>query len=81
MQELTWSPATVVLLLVIIAGIVLAVRRLFRRGLCDCNDHCGDEGCAGCHGKAAAAHGGAKPSCCAAAEDMVARAEQAAAKR
>lgn len=41
MQELTMTPATVVLLLFILAWAVWAVRRLFFRGLCDCH---GSEG-------------------------------------
>ncbi len=48
MQDLNLTPATVIILLVILACVVLAVRRLVRRGLCDCNDHC--EAKKHCHG-------------------------------
>ena len=43
MQELSLNFPTVVILLVILALAVLAIRRMTRRGLCDCGDHCGDE--------------------------------------
>lgn len=42
MQELSLNFPTVVILLVILALAVLAIRRMTRRGLCDCGDHCGD---------------------------------------
>lgn len=62
MEELVITPSTVVLLAIILVGVVFAVRRLVRRGPCDCGDHCGEGGC----------HGGAKrSSCCAAADKMV----------
>ena len=55
MQDLALNLPTVVILAVIAALAVLAVRRMTRRGLCDCGDHCGDgrgaaarSGCAGC---------------------------------
>lgn len=54
MQELTWNLPTVILLGIIIVLAVLAVRRMRRRGLCDCGDHCGDESCEGCAGCTAA---------------------------
>ena len=52
------SPATVIIGLVIAVLAVLAVRRLVRRGTCDCHDHgggpakggCAAGGCAGCTG-------------------------------
>ena len=43
MQELTMTPSTVVLLILIAAWAVWAVRRLFFRGLCDCH------GCSTCN--------------------------------
>ena len=90
MQELSLNFSTVVILLVILALAVLAIRRMTRRGLCDCGDHCGDGegGCAGCShcasagrsdtsgGADAAGAGDAVPPCCQAAEAMA----QAAAK-
>ena len=45
MQELTMTPATVVLLLLIAAWAVWAVRRMFFRGLCDCHGSDGKKGC------------------------------------
>lgn len=67
MQELALTPATVILLAVIIVLAVLAVRRLLKRGACDCSDHCGGS----CHeGK-----GG-----CGAVADMVKKMEDAAKK-
>ena len=54
MQELTMTPSTVVLLILIAAW---AVRRLFFRGLCDCHgdkkSKKGESGCStcsACHG-------------------------------
>ena len=91
LQELSLNFPTVVILLVILALAVLAIRRMTRRGLCDCGDHCGDGegGCAGCShcasaGRSADASGaagvvgaeGEVPPCCQAAEAMA----QAAAK-
>ena len=87
MQELSLNFPTVVILLVILALAVLAIRRMTRRGLCDCGDHCGDGegGGAGCSHCASAGRpdtsGGADagdemPPCCQAAEAMA----QAAAK-
>lgn len=87
LQELSLNFPTVVIVLVILALAVLAIRRMTRRGLCDCGDHCGDGegGCAGCSHCASAAPSGAAgtpdaggevPPCCQAAEAMA----QAAAK-
>lgn len=59
MLELTMTPSTIILLVIILAAAVLAVRRLVHRGMCDCGDgeassgrcahcakHCGaDDGC------------------------------------
>lgn len=56
MQELGVTPSTLILLAIVIACAVLAIRRLRKRGLCDCNDRC--SGCSEC------------PSC-KAAESMV----------
>lgn len=58
MLPLEISPATVIIGLVIAVLAVLAVRRLVRRGTCDCHDHgggpakggCAAGGCAGCTG-------------------------------
>lgn len=67
--SLDMTPATVVVGLVVAALAVLAVRRLMKRGICDCHDHCGDKpaggGCAGCSG-------------CGAVDAMVADMERAA---
>ncbi len=71
MQEIVMGPATLLVLLAIVAGAVLAARRLARRGLCDCGDRC-DEGCRGCRGCS-----GDAPSC-PAAESLAARAQQEA---
>lgn len=49
MQELALTPATIILLLAIIGCALLAIRRLHKRGMCDCNDH-GCEGCSKCSG-------------------------------
>ena len=55
---------TLVVLALIVAWAVWAVRRLTGRGLCDCGDHCGDgTGTACSHGSC---------SGCSAAEKMVA---------
>ncbi len=54
MQELSLNFPTVVILVVIAALAVLAIRRMTHRGLCDCGDHC-EGGCSGCEGCAAAA--------------------------
>ena len=82
MQELSLNFPTVVILLVILALAVLAIRRMTRRGLCDCGDHCGDgEGASAGRpdtsgGADAAGAGDVVPPCCQAAEAMA----QAAAK-
>ena len=76
------SVSTVILSAIILACVVLAVRRLVRKGMCDCHDGA-CEGCSkkGVAGKAsrnggASAQGGC--SCCSAADDMVAKMERAA---
>ena len=71
MQELSLNFPTVVILLVILALAVLAIRRMTRRGLCDCGDHCGDAGCSGCHGGCS----------CSAADKMVADLDAALGKQ
>lgn len=50
MQDLSLNFPTVAIVLVIVTLAVLAIRRMVRRGLCDCGDHCGDGlgSCAGC---------------------------------
>lgn len=53
MQEISLNFPTVIILVVIAALAVFAVRRMTRRGLCDCGDHC-EGGCSGCEGCAAA---------------------------
>lgn len=56
MQELTMTPATVIILILIAAWAVWAVRRLFFRGLCDCHGDGKKKGeggcssCSACHG-------------------------------
>lgn len=43
------SPATVILGLVLIGLVVLAVRRIRRKGSCDCNEaNCSHEACSSC---------------------------------
>lgn len=57
MVPLEITPATVAVGCVIIAFAGFAIRRLMRRGACDCHDHgAGDSsgGCAGCSGCGAA---------------------------
>lgn len=66
MLELTMTPATAVLIVVILVGVFFAIRRLVRKGLCDCDEKC--DRCKGGKGH------------CGAAEDMVARMEKAAKK-
>ena len=49
MQDLSLNFPTVAIVLVIVTLAVLAIRRMVRRGLCDCGDHCGEgEGRSGC---------------------------------
>ena len=42
--------STTVLSLLIAVLAALAVHRIWKRGLCDCHDHCGDSPSGGCHG-------------------------------
>lgn len=64
MQDLQLTPATIILLVIIAACVVWAVRRLIKKGMCDCSDHC--DGC------------GSEKGCssCKAAEDMAKKLEQ-----
>ena len=77
MQELSLNFPTVVILLVILALAVLAIRRMTRRGLCDCCSHCASAVrptvSSRINGTGA---GDEMPPCCQAAEAMA----QAAAK-
>lgn len=70
LQELTLTPATIIIVLLVIAWAVWAIRRLIRRGMCDCGDKC--DGCSAKSGKA-----DAPASCphCSAVNDMVAHME------
>lgn len=70
LQELTITPSTAIVLVVILLCAILAVLRLFRRGLCDCHD-----GCEGCSGKKKKLHGKSECSHCGAAESMVSNME------
>lgn len=79
MLELEFTPSTVIILLVIAALAFLAVRRLVRKGMCDCHDDKGCSGCSGCAkgapagGKAAAADLGSRQGGCSAVDKMVER--------
>ena len=66
-QDLVMTPATIVVALVIAALAFLAIRRLVRRGMCDCGDHC--DGCSKKKGSNAC-------KTCSAAESMAARMEK-----
>ena len=74
LQELTFTPMSIVLLAIVAAWTVWAVRRLIGRGMCDCHDKC-----SGCSGKPAQGVQGTQDdsgcACCSAADDMVARME------
>ena len=61
MQEIVLNFPTLALLALIAALAALAVRRMVRRGLCDCGDHCGDQGggCSGCASKSGCSGSGA----------------------
>lgn len=74
LQEFAVTPATIIIIALILAGMVLAVRRIVKRGLCDCGDGC-DE-CLGC------SHRIGSCSCkeCPAASDMVKNVDKAAAR-
>lgn len=49
MLEMQISPATIVIGLVIIGLAILAVRRLVKKGTCDCKECAGGEACSGCN--------------------------------
>lgn len=70
LQEITLTPATVAILLAVLAWAVWAVRRLLNRGMCDCGDK--RDGCSGKNRK-----GSNAPACSggSAAADMVAKME------
>lgn len=70
LQELAITPSTIVLIVLILACVVLAVRRMLRRGLCDCHD-----GCEGCTGKKMGSCGKGACSRCEAVESMVSNIE------
>ena len=71
-QDFSITPATVAVIVVIAALAFLAIRRLVRRGMCDCGDHC--DGCSKKKGSAACIS-------CSAADEMVARMEKEARNR
>ncbi len=54
--------STAILLVIIVALTVLAIRRLWKRGLCDCSDAC-EGGCAGCSKRCASKGCEAAVSC------------------
>ena len=79
MLPLEISPATVVVGLVIVALAALAVRRLVRRGTCDCHGHGGGPAKAGGPAKGGCAAGGcAGCAGCGAADALIADLERAA---
>lgn len=43
------TPSTAIVGLLVVAAMAWAVRRIVRRGLCDCKDHCGSASCTRCH--------------------------------
>lgn len=70
LQELTITPSTIVLIAAIGAFAVLAVRRMLKKGLCDCHD-----GCEGCFGKKKGLCGKGACSHCGAVESMMSKME------
>lgn len=49
MVDLAINVPTAIILLVVAAFVFLAIRRLVKRGMCDCKEGCGDSGgCAHC---------------------------------
>ena len=71
MLPIDFNIPTIVLLALIVAWAVWAVRRIVGRGLCDCGDHCGDSGCGSCSSCASRGKNGACASC-SVADKMVA---------
>lgn len=43
MLEIQLTPATIIFLLIIVGLIVIAIKRLTRKGLCDCKDCAGEK--------------------------------------
>ena len=76
LQEFVITPATIIVALVIAALAFLAIRRLVKRGMCDCGDHCDSGYCSACSHK----KGSNACKTCSAANDMVARMEKEAAR-
>ena len=69
-QELTITPSTIILVAVILACAILAVRRMLKKGLCDCHD-----GCEGCSKKKKAFRSKGECSHCGAVQSMVSNME------
>lgn len=65
LQELAITPSSIVLIVLILVCVVLAVRRMLKKGLCDCHD-----GCEGCTGKKIKSCGKGACSRCEAVESM-----------
>ncbi len=65
LQELTITPSTIVIVALVLVGAFFAVRRIVRRGLCDCGDGC--DSCDACSHK----KGSRSCKTCAAADEMV----------
>lgn len=80
MLPMDFNLPTIVLLALIVAWAVWAVRRIAGRGLCDCNDKCGEGGCSGCSSCASRGSASACASC-SVADKMVADFGAASSKR
>lgn len=70
LEELTLTPSTIIIIALIVICVFFAIRRLVRKGLCDCHD-----GCDGCS-KAKKKGESAACSHCNAADAMVANMEK-----
>ena len=46
MQEMSFSPAAALVVVAIVVWAVLAIKRIVKKGLCDCKHKC--SGCTGC---------------------------------